>query len=361
VKALKIVFYITNHGYGHASRNVAIISRLLELQPETEILIKTDEERCAFIRRNFPRENRIRYFNDCSEVGLILKEGTLEPDVARVEHAVNEDMRLWPNYIRRECAFLKKESPELVIADIICWAIYCARQSGIKSILVGNFTWASLYRSFFPQAFYQRYLDYYRMADCFIWYEIHDKELEGYGKNTLLASLVSRKTNAEVIARIKREHENPIVFISLGASASVAEAIDVSDLPYDFIITRGIHLTGDNVTVLPSDVINTPDYIGASDYVIAKGGWSTVSEILLQHKRCCLLRRGINTEDEATRLYLENRQHCICIDEKDLQDIGRLIDCMKALSPAPYEYRDSTEEICRTILNSYLKAVHEGD
>ncbi len=350
---MKVVFYITNHGYGHASRNVAIISRLLELRPETEILIKTDKERCAFIRRNLPQENRIRYFDDCHEVGLILKDGTLEPDVDRMMCSISEDMRQWPDYIARERAFLGLESPDLVYADIICWAIYCAKLSGIRSILAGNFTWASMYRSFFPRAFYQQYLDYYRMADYFIWYEIHDRELDCYGDRALFTSLVSRKPDARNISQIRRGHRNPIVFVSLGASATVAEAIDVSGLPYDFVTTRGIHLTGDNVTVLPLDVVNTPDYIGASDYVIAKGGWSTVSEILLQEKRCCLLLRGKNTEDEATRRYLERRQHCIAIDEKALLDIEGLIDRMNAMSPAPYEYRESTEEICQTILEIY--------
>ena len=121
-------------------------------------------------------------------------------------------------------------------------------------------------------------------------------------------------------------------------------------MPYDFIITKGINLIGPNVLRLPDKTINTQDYIAASRYVIAKGGWSTVSEILLQHKMCCLLKRGYNSEDETTECYLERRHHCIMIEETDLYDIGMLINRMKRIIPNQYKYYDSTEQVCNILL-----------
>ena len=345
---MKIAFYITNHGYGHASRNVAIIKLFLFRNPDTVIIVKSDPERCDFIRRNL-EDDRVKYFSDCTEVGLILKKGTLDPDIETMRFAIEADVKRWPAYIEREVHFLRSEKPDLVIADIICWAIYSAKQCGIKSVLIGNFTWSSMYKSFYGTAVYKSYLDYYKMADISVWYEIHDKELESNNLNQCFFSLVSRPVNLENVKEINNSHSQPIIFVSLGASAEIKASIDVSFLPYDFITTRGITLKGSNVYHLPLDMINTQDYIAASEFVIAKGGWSTVAEILLQKKKCCLLRRGNNREDRATQEYLEERGHCIIIDAVDLIDIGLLIDRMKQMNPSPYNYYDSTEQICELI------------
>ena len=99
-------------------------------------------------------------------------------------------------------------------------------------------------------------------------------------------------------------------------------------------------------------MINTPDYIAASDYCIAKGGWSTVAEILLARKRCALLFRGHNSEDDQVRSLLSSRDHCVPVDdEKELSDIGKLIEKMDALHPVSYDmYQDDRNAICREIL-----------
>lgn len=346
---MRIVFYITNHGYGHASRNVPIIIRLMELYKNANIIIKSDQERCEFLQRNLKDQRDIIYCPECGEVGLILKAGTLEPDLDELKKEIYKDVCRWSEYIFREKRFLELFCPDLIIADIIGWPLICAKELGIKSVLIGNFTWASMYKSFFEQSIYKPYLECYEKADVAIWYELHTKELDDYRTTVRQVSLLSRKIHAEEIVSIRSKHLRPIVFVSLGASAEVNAWIDVSMLPYDFIITRGLNFKGDNVYHLPDDTINTQDYIAASEFVIAKGGWSTVSEILLQHKKCCLLRRGINSEDEEVRCVLERRQHCVSIEEKDLHNIAILIERMKALSPMSYDYYDSTEEICKII------------
>ena len=349
-QSITIAFYITNHGYGHASRNVAVIQRFLEIAEKVRVLVKSDAERCDFIHRNLGDDDRVEYFPDCSDVGLVLKDGTLIPDISKMKKKINEDVGKWPMYIEREREFLKSHDTNVVIIDVICWAIYAAKCEGIKTLLIGNFTWASMYKSFYEESVYQPYLDFYRMADRALWYEIHEKELEMYVKDFGCISLVSRKVNYDNVETIKGRYKQPIVFVSLGASADISREIDVSSIPYDFVTTRGIELVGLNVYKLPDDMINTMDYIAAADYIIAKGGWSTVSEILLQSKPCALLMRGNNTEDNITKEYLESRRQCVAISEEDLIDIEGIIKRIKLLKPMPYEYYNSVEIICDEII-----------
>lgn len=91
--------------------------------------------------------------------------------------------------------FLNRFKPDVVVCDLICWAIKAAYDVGIKILLIGNFTWSSMYKSFYEAEIYLRYLDYYRLADKALWYEIHDPELDSYVDRIKHISMVSRRVN----------------------------------------------------------------------------------------------------------------------------------------------------------------------
>lgn len=350
---MNYAFYITNHGFGHASRNVPIIKRLLTLNKDNKIFVKSDCVRCDFLKRNFSEnENmRIRYFADCNENGLILEEGGTLPDVKKMKSIILDDFNHWPDYIEREKDFLKCNSINMVVADVICWAIKAAHDCSIKTLLIGNFTWSQMYKSFYTEEIWGRYEEYYKLADKAVWYEIHSYELHKCCENYELVSLVSRSVNWDVVNEIKKQYNNKkIVFVSLGASAEINNVIDVESLPYVFLTTRGINLCGSNVHKLPLNMINTPDYIAASDYIIAKGGWSTVAEILLQKKKSALLMRGLNSEDNNTKNILQGRKQAVAITQNELADIRTIIKRIDKLEPDSFDdYKDDTERICDII------------
>lgn len=346
---MKVVFYITNHGFGHASRNVPIIKKLLDASSTNTVAIKSDERICDFLKRNLS-SLRISYYTDCRDVGLILHEGTAIPDENAMLEAIRMDKARWPSYITREKEFLASFAPNVVVCDVMAWPIQAAHDLGIKTLLIGNFSWAEMYRSFYPPEIYSHYLSCYRLADKALWYEIHSPELHDYCSDYECISMVSRAHNDTIIADIQTSSAMPKVFVSLGASVDLSSPIDVSSLPYTFFVTRGITLVGDNVVTLPLDMVNTPDYIRACDYVIAKGGWSTVAEILLAGKKSALLVRGSNIEDQITAQVLSSRSQAVMINEEDLSDIGALISRIDALQGKNYDfYHDDTVYICGII------------
>lgn len=350
---MNIAFYITNHGFGHASRNVPIIKKLINSYKVEKIYVKSDASRCDFIKRNLPEYGwNIEYHMDCHEVGLILKEGCMDLDKHATVNAVQKDLVHWKKYINREKIFLEKNRVDIVISDIIPWAIAAAKEKEIPSILIGNFSWAQSYQSMgMKENLWKPYEEYYKMADCALWYELHDLNLEKYCKKTKLVSMVSRERSQSEIALIKSKYQRPIVFISMGASAEINEVIDVSDLPYEFLYTRGIAFAGQNAHALPEDMINTTDYIGAADYIITKGGWSTVAEIMLQNKPAAMLFRGNLTEDNITKSMLISRGHCIEISAIDLYDIQLIINRIDKLKQASYRiYTNDVDKICNEII-----------
>ena len=344
---MKAVFYITNHGFGHASRNVPIINMLVS--SGDLVAVKSDERICSFLKRNLS-SSRISYHTDCRDVVLILKEGSAIPDEDAMLKAIAADKAQWPDLISREKDFLSSFAPDIVVCDVMAWPLKAASELGIPTLLIGNFSWAEMYRSFYPEEVYSHYLSCYRLADKALWYEIHSPELHEYCSDYECISLVSRAHDDKVIESIRNSTSLPKIFVSLGASVDLASPVDVSALPYTFYVTRGIKLLGDNVVELPLDMVNTPDYIRACDYVIAKGGWSTVAEILLAGRKSALLVRGSNIEDQITTEVLTSRSQAVMIREEDLTDIGDLISRIDSLKGENYDiYHDDTAYICSII------------
>ena len=101
--------------------------------------------------------------------------------------------------------------------------------------------------------------------------------------------------------------------------------MDVSNLNYDFIATDGIRLRGNNVHYLDKETTNTQDYLMASDFVITKAGWGTVSEALLAKKKIVLLSRDNVAEDRNTICMLKNKKLAIEVDF-NLEDILKKLE-----------------------------------
>jgi len=74
----RIAFYISNHGYGHAARNIPIIESLLEQDKNLCIEIKIGINLVDFMRQSLINYiSRIVYHPMSTDLGLILKPGSI--------------------------------------------------------------------------------------------------------------------------------------------------------------------------------------------------------------------------------------------------------------------------------------------
>jgi hypothetical protein len=51
----RIVFYVSGHGFGHTSREIAVIHALLDARPDAEVVVKTSAPLRLFERTLRPR------------------------------------------------------------------------------------------------------------------------------------------------------------------------------------------------------------------------------------------------------------------------------------------------------------------
>lgn len=357
-----IAFYISDHGFGHASRNIPIIRYILEVNDDIRVIIKTGKYQGEFIRDLIGDfHGRVSYYFDSIDVGLILKEGTLDIDKDKLTKKVKEYINTFDERVNKENKFLRNSNVDLIISDIVPWIFKSSKALNIPSILISNFTWVDIYKEYLSAGLYNKYIQCYKLADKALFYELYMEEMRSYIKNYGEVSLCSRIFNLEKADKIKRSFKRPIVYLSVGRSVNLKEEIDVSNLNYDFIVTDGIKIKGHNVYYLAKETSNTQDYLMASDFVITKSGWGTISEALLAKKKVALLSRDNVAEDRNTINKLKSMDLAVEVNYENAFDLNNILNDLEKFTPKfdKYNLKNDYKKI-GDILISYLKEKSNG-
>lgn len=321
IKGKTIAFFISDHGFGHDSRNIPIIRYILEATKDIRIIIKTGKNQGQFIRDLVGDFNgRVTYFFEAMDMGLVLKENSLDVDSEKLEEKVQDYISSFEEKVSKENEFLHYNNVNLIVSDIVPWIFKCANELSIPSILISNFTWVEIYKEYLSNEICDKYIDCYKLGDKALFYELYMEEMKDYIKNYEKVSLCSRDFDLEKADKIKRSFKSSIVYISVGRSVALKDEVDVSSLNYDFIVTDGIRLSGDNVHYLDKETPNTQDYLIASDFIITKAGFGTISEALLGKKKIAVLSRDNVAEDRNTIKKLVGMELAIEVNF-DLEDV----------------------------------------
>jgi len=355
-----IAFYISNHGYGHASRNIPIIDSLLSKSKDIKIIVKSAKNQISFIKQLLEKYSpNIEFYEEDVDLGLILKEGKIEVDKIKLQYELEKFISSWNYKIKKENDFLTNNKVDLVISDIVPWIFKCCKSINIKSILISNFTWVEIYKEILNNYMWMEYLECYKMAD-----EVWLYPLYGYIRNYIekpkFIGLSCRKFNDENVKSIKKIHKQPLVFVSVGRSVNLKDYINVDKLPYDFVYTDGINLKGKNTYKLPIDTLNTQDYIKAADYIITKAGWGTIAEAICARKPMLVIERNEIAEDRITLQNLIKLDIALPIKANELNEdninklLGNLKRKISSYNNLSNIYDNSVDNIADDILKYLL-------
>lgn len=353
-KGNSIAFYISDHGFGHASRNIPIIRYILEVYKNIKIIVKTGKAQGEFIKDLIDDHNcRVSYYFEQMDVGLILKEGSLDMDVKSLEGRVKLYIDSFNKKIRKESQFLHYNNVDLIVSDIVPWVFKCSKNLNIQNILITNFTWVEIYKEYLSKEIVDEYVSCYSLADKALFYELYMEDMKDYIEEYEEVSLCSRKFNVEQVDKIKNSFNKKIVYISVGRSVDLKGKIDVSNLNYDFIVTDGIKITGHNVHYLNKETLNTQDYLMASDFVITKAGWGTISEALLCKKKLALLSRDGVAEDRDTIRKLKENGLAIKVNYEEDFNLECILKALEEFSPdfKRYNFKNNYKEIGDIIMS----------
>ncbi|WP_066070700.1 glycosyltransferase [Neobacillus soli] len=310
-----VAYYISDYGYGHASRSIAVIRQLLK-EPKVKIIV-CHSFALPFIKASLNGE-KVSYRNIKTDIGYFLEKESIYPDKVGLLKEYKSFVADWQHYIQKERGFLSDNNVDLVVSDISPLPFEAAESLGIPSVGISNFTWYTAYQGSiddielktFKKA-YQKMTYFYSLAGSQEQWNLY---LNEYG-------FFSREVDGKEVQRIRHlvdpEGNKKIIFLGLGMKIDVGslEQLPIWDSPdCVFLVSSNLKVNQPNVFQIPSDYLESQNYIAASDLLISKAGWGMIGEAVCANVPLLILNRPSMKEDQNTINYLKRHHLCKTIE-----------------------------------------------
>jgi len=281
--ACKVACFITPHGYGHAARASAVMTAIHERAPDVQFEIFTAVPPFLF-RETLGGDFKCHHV--MTDVGLFQKT-PLEEDLDRTVEHLDAFLPFDAGLVKGLAETVTASRCRLVLCDIAPLGIAVAREAGVPSVLMENFTWDWIYEGYLEECReIQRHIDYLKSFFTRADYHIQTAPVCDPGSADLTTGPVAREPRMlkeEIRGALKIPKDARAVLISMGGVPARYEMPKQGNAPSDlFFIMPGTTETirrEDNFIMLPHQSgFYHPDLIRASDAVVTKTGYSTLAE-----------------------------------------------------------------------------------
>jgi hypothetical protein len=325
-----VCFYISGHGFGHASRQIEVINALGAASPSTTILIRTSAPRWLFDRTlRVP----VRLVPDECDTGIVQLD-SLHLDASetiRRAAAFHGSLR---DRARVESELLREHGVTLVIADAPPLACAAASAADVPAIVVSNFTWDWIYDGYAAEieqatALADTLGEVYALAAA-------GWRLPMHGGFETIARVIdvpfvarhARHPRSEVREICGLPADAPVVLLSFGGYG--VKDIDLArlDCRDRFVVlvtydgTFGGPVPEGVVLVSEPDIygagLRYEDVVAAVDVVMTKPGYGIISECIANDTALLYTSRGNFVEYEVMVREMPRFLRCGFIDHADL-------------------------------------------
>ena len=291
-----IRFYISDYGYGHASRSIALI-RALQKELHATISIRT-KTAADYVRRSLPDSLVSSEQND---IGTVMYEDTLTVDSFATERQLVQWLNSWDSFVAEECDFCRDHDVDLILSDITPQAFLISERLDIPGIGFSNFTWELIFRNLYgnsPEV--NQIADAYHLADLAFVLPFH--EPMDVFRRKIPVPLVCRKCNRSrdtMRNRFGIGSDEKLIYLGSGFSVhTIPDCLEMLvDAGVKVLVPGNIHIRMDDVISIPRDDAESQDYVGMCDLIVTKPGYSTVSEAVSAHVPLLLYSRDGFAED----------------------------------------------------------------
>lgn len=327
-----IVFYVSGHGFGHASRDIELIRELRARRPDTRVIVRTSVPRWLF----------------APVAGVAVEVQALETDTGLVqidslrfdeEETARQAARFHAGFdhgVAIEAELIRGVRADLVVGDIPPLASAAAERAGIPSVALANFTWDWIY-SFYP-AFGRIAPDVvpairraYATSTRALRLPLHGgfEPMSAVTRDIPFIARRSTRDPADTRQRLGLTRHRPIVLPSFGGHAV--------DLPIETLRRSNRFTLIEPVRELPAGLLYQ-DLVAAADVVVSKPGYGIVSECVANDTALLYTSRGRFIEYDLFVAEMPRILRCRYISREDLL-AGRWADAIDALmaQPAPPE------------------------
>ncbi|MGA1824812.1 MAG: hypothetical protein ACMUIP_09115 [bacterium] len=335
----RIACFISPHGFGHATRAVAVMSALTALVPVSRFEIFTKVPQWIF---DESLSGIFNYHSLVTDVGLAQKT-SLREDIPKTVEYLENFLPFDTFQISQLAALLTKKRCKLIICDIAPMGIAVGKRAAIPSVLVENFTWDWIYEEYTNHTAqmitYSTYLrELFKSAD----YHVQTEPVCSYAKADLTTKPVSRTIKMQP-DKVRRKLGVPgnakLVTVTMGGVPEEYSFFDQLAKQKDiyFLIPGGSEYVkiNNNVLTLPyhSDLYH-PDLINASDVVVGKVGYSTLAEVYHAGVPFGYITRPRFRESDYLASYIKQYIHNVHVTEQEFLS-GRWISHLPELLAMP--------------------------
>ena len=322
-----IVFYISGHGFGHASRDIELINAVVAARPDVRIIARTNVPAWLFARA--------RATVDLQPIETdtgVVQIDSLRLDERQSARRAAAFYRTFDQRVDAEARVLRTAGADLVVGDIPPLAFAAAERARVPSLAIGNFTWDWIY-GVYP-AFAELALEVlptiraaYATATRALRLPFHGgfEPMAAVTEDIPLIARRSLRDPADTRERLGVAGDRPLVLASFGAYGAPLPYADVS---------AGGEFTLLTVTRHPSQGLEYPDLVAAADVVISKPGYGIVSECIANGTALLYSSRGRFIEYDVFVADMPRVLRCREISQEDLF-AGRWADGVAALLSQP--------------------------
>jgi L-arabinokinase len=349
---LTVAFYISGHGFGHASRQIEILNAFAARRPDVRLILRTSAARWLFDRTLQPP---FLLIDGRCDTGVIQID-SLRLDIAATIDTARSFYGTFDRRAAEEATLLREYDVTFVVADAPPLGCAAAAAAGIRSVVVSNFTWDWIYEE------YAEYLPAapevipairraYAQAECAWRLPVHGG-FESF-RTVVDVPFVARHARHgrdETRAAFGLPAARPIALVSFGGYG--VERLDLRQL--DCLEEWAILTTDDQQPHAPLGVhaVNNhdiydrgfryEDLVRAADVVMTKPGYGIVSECLANDAAVVYTSRGRFAEYPIMVTAMPRFLRCAEISHDDLF-AGRWLDALnRAIGAAPPPTRPAT-------------------
>jgi hypothetical protein len=303
-----VVYYISGHGLGHASRSIELIDALTGRRDDLRLVIRTSAQPWALDRIRGPRVDVDPLVTDPGAVQV----DSLRLDEDETAKRAAEFYGEFDRHVGAEAAYLRQLGAALVISDIPPLAIAAAHRAGIPSVAPGVI---------------ETIANAYAPATKALRLPIHGG-FDAMKAVTIDIPFIARRSvrdPAETRGLLGLNGRRPIVVSSFGGYEL--------DLPYDRIAKSG--LTVIRPPRHPPAGLKHEDLVAAADVVVSKPGYGIVSECIANGTALLYTSRGRFAEYDVMVAAMPRLLRCRYLAPHDLLagDWGGAIDALLAQPP----------------------------
>ncbi len=279
---MKILYYLTAHGYGHAVRASAICN---EFSDEVRLIFRTTLPEKIF------REEVKRHFEylpgqfDC---------GCIQIDSVRADkrETLRAYMRIAEQNAARleeEVKFTRRHKVDGIVSDITPFAFEVAREAGVPSVAVANFTWFDIYEPYvreYPSfaAILEKIHTQYQKADLLL--DLIPSTGMPYFRNRVQIPPVARpgrNRSGEIKKHLALDHDRRMGLIYVG-ELGMAD-IRWGDLAkfkgWDFVGIYPLPGSPANYHLVDKTIFPYEDLVASAEVMVTKIGYGVVSQGLI--------------------------------------------------------------------------------